>query len=696
MKRLPVVLLLLPLLSAAQAQDGFAAVRQQLKRYCLECHDHDLQKGGLDLERFHAESAVMADRNTWLAILDKVETGQMPPPGESRQPSREERAALASYIRALCARPDPALAARDPGRPPLRRLSRLEFNNTLRDLLGLTQDCIQMPERLPYVTRLPADGRAPGSSLEVRTREYGGGYPVLVRGAGLPGDHRPEHGYRNRGDAGSFSPLVLEQYLTFAQALVETPAFAKTPLALTLLTPAAGDLSTQRATAAQRWNVLLPRLFRRPATTAEQQAALADYEVARAAGQDFVTAMRSVLAARLASVGFLLRSEPVRPGPTVRRLDAYELANRVAYFLWASGPDAALLEAAADSSLLTPAVLDAQVRRLLRDPRSRELSDSFAVQWLRLDQLYAARPDREHFAAFYAGPQGKTTLHNDLLTEALLLFDSVRLENRSILDLVAAPFTWVNPRLAKHYGLVGVPQPTVVKTLSNQALKALPEEEQRTYRAAKQAEEVASHTWTRVTLDDRRRGGYLTMAAPLLVTSLPQRTSPVKRGAWLLETIFNRPPSEPKVAFSIDDDGSTAGAALSVRERLEAHRTKAACQSCHIRLDPPGFALEAFDPIGRWRERDGASAVDASGTWHGRPFDGPAQFKDLLLAEPTEFTRGFVEHLLSYALCRRLEAFDLPTVEAISAAVAADGHRFETVVLAIVRSYPFQWIRNVP
>ena len=180
--------------------------------------------------------------------------------------------------------------------------------------------------------------------------------------------------------------------------------------------------------------------------------------------------------------------------------------------------------------------------------------------------------------------------------------------------------------------------------------------------------------WRRVKLADANRGGFMAMSAPMVVTSLPFRTSPVKRGAWLLETIFNRPPTEPKVAFAIENDTKEAAQQMSIREKFEAHRNKAACYSCHIRLDPPGFALERFDPIGAWN-----AGADAKSEWQGHPFDGPAGFKGLIAQDPHEFTRGFIEHLLSYAINRPLEIYDMPTVEKIEQATKADGWKFSRV-----------------
>jgi len=392
----------------------------------------------------------------------------------------------------------------------------------------------------------------------------------------------------------------------------------------------------------------------------------------------------------LASPSFLFLAETVRPeaGP-VRRLDGFEVAARLSTFLWSSTPDAELLEAARTGRLAATTGVVAQTRRLLRDQRVRELSESFAVQWLRLDQLYTAQPDREIFKAFYSGPQGKDTLHAAMLLEALLLFETVLVEDRSVLDFLAADYTWLNPRLARLYGFE-VGRGASAAEIVAAAAAGQPNRELR------QNDRDANHRWTRVALRDRNRGGFPTMAGPLTVTSLPFRTSPVKRGAWLLETVFNRPPQEPKVAFAVSNDTKEAAQSLSIRERFEAHRNKPECYSCHIRLDPPGFALERFDPIGAWREQDGGAPVDARAEWNGVAFDSPAGFKDAVLRNPEEFTRGFIEHLLAYALGRKLEFFDLPAVAEIQRQARPGGYRFSAIVEGIVTSYPFLQVRNQP
>lgn len=221
--------------------------------------------------------------------------------------------------------------------------------------------------------------------------------------------------------------------------------------------------------------------------------------------------------------------------------------------------------------------------------------------WLRLDQLYTAKPDRDLFKAFYSGPQGKATMHSSALVEPLLLFETVLVENRSLLDFVDPGYIWLNQRMVDLYGAGEFANSQFFE------INGLDSAEQSPHaNAAEGNREVRQNSrgrgseWYRVELPDARRGGFLAMSGPLTVTSLPFRTSPVKRGAWLLETIFNRPPTEPKVAFAIENDTKEAAQQMSIREKFEAHRSQAACYSCHIRLDPPGFALESFDPIGAW------------------------------------------------------------------------------------------------
>jgi hypothetical protein len=426
--------------------------------------------------------------------------------------------------------------------------------------------------------------------------------------------------------------------------------------------------------------MFIERAFRRVVTDEEVNQFYALFEEGRKESRSEDEAMKSAVAAVLASPAFLyVEANGIPNNERVLPLEDAELATRLALFLWCSTPDDELMKLAKSGTLHDPIVLEAQARRMLRDAKARELSESFATQWLRLDQLYTSKPDRDLFKGFYSGPQGKSTLHGAMLTEALLLFETVHVEDRSILDFIAADYTWLNGSLGKLYGL-----------------SSTPEHSEPANDTTREVKKESTGAWQRVSLSDARRGGFMTMAAPMTITSLPFRTSPVKRGAWLLETIFNRPPTELKVAFSIENDTKEAAQQMSIRQKFEAHRSKVACYSCHIRLDPPGFALERFSPIGQWRETDGAQPVDARAEWNTQPFDGPAEFKAILAKDPHEFTRGFIEHLLSYALGRSLHVYDMPTVEHIEQAAKADGWKFSRVIVEIVKSYPFTHTRGTP
>lgn len=687
---------------AAAADRGQYArdVRPILQNYCFDCHyDGDDAEGGVNLERFESEEQVLSDRGIWKYVFDKVESRQMPPPKESALPTDAERRRILDWIAGIAAAPDPALGAIDPGKPILRRLTRLEYNNTVRDLLALDIDLFMFPERLPLANKnyfQPETGKLE-SPLTVRVREYGGKYPVLLPASGLPGDNRAEHGYRNRGDAMNVSPLLLEKYVALASEIVHHPDLPRHSAVFAWLL----GIDAEPAQAApavgprERLVVFLRHAFRRPLTDDEIVPYVELFESARQSGRSEADAIRVAVQAVLSSPSFLFLAESANPSgtelplpaashsPTVRPLTDHELANRLSYFLWSSMPDEELMKLADSGELSDEATLTAQTLRMLRDPKSRELSESFAVQWLRLDQLYTSQPDRRLFKQYYSGPQGKNTLHASQLVEALLLFETVQVENRSILDLIAADYTWVNPRLARLYEFdldQQLDPPEAGGAVGN--------------REQPPSDRSSNNLWWRLPLADSSRGGYLTMSAPLTVTSLPFRTSPVKRGAWMLETIFNRPPTEPKVAFAFDDDTQESAAAESIRARFEAHRSQAACYSCHIRIDPPGFALEHFDAIGAWREFDGGQAVDARGEWNGRVFDGPAEFKSLLRHDPHEFTRGFIEHLLSYALGRKLELADLPIVEQIQQKAQDSDYRLQQIVCEVVASYPFRHLRS--
>ncbi|MDA1054915.1 MAG: DUF1592 domain-containing protein [Planctomycetota bacterium] len=922
-------ILTLAVVPAVAAPPAFAPVRSILSEQCVDCHNATTTEGGFDLERFDSLDSTLRDRTAWKRVFDVVEAGQMPLRDSGYQLTADERGALLNFVAALQAQPDSVLQAVDPGKPVLRRLTRLEYSNTVRDLFGLKYDVFMFPERLPVADKqylLESDDNGLGTALETSMREYGQKYDVLLPQQGLPGDNRAEYGYANRGDALNFSPLLLEKYLELAYAIAHSERLARDspvmagllgrtwqppvpvtaqgttnpretvpaspkyasndniakhadgndtgkaafvselteafehgsggsfdvpasqnnqtiagkgglirvtvggsmltinpnidlwlaafataqetsgdhlltnkvkgektfeltfkveggdddagvehlgvcvlarknqrgPVTLTAILSDGHEVSRQaeidpdkgnvffsfvappdtvirrlrvdgshfsgdyvllddigfilRGVEGQRELPLVPEdqseriaspepvpgsidpslplserlaqflklAYRRDVSEAEVAAIVELIRHATEAGASEPDAIRIAVQSVLASPEFLFLSEPFDPtAGSVRPLGDFELACRLSYFLWSSMPDDEMFRLASQRDLSKTETLRQQVGRMLRDRRkSRELSESFAVQWLKLDQLYSAKPDRTLFKDFYAGPQGKSTLHGPMLTEPLLLFETVLVEDRSVLDLCDADFTWLNGQLADLYGLQAQFQHTQ-KAVGEQGTAS--------------KDKTTSGNWYRVSLPDRTRGGVMTMAGPLMLTSLPFRTSPVKRGAWLLETVFNRPPAEPKVAFVLEESKPEDGnnfTEQSVRQRFEKHRSDPNCYSCHSRIDPPGFSLESFDAIGKLRTHDGTQPVDSSGVWNDTPFSGPAEFKSALRKREQEFVRGFVEHLLSYALGRPIEHFDMPAVTKIVDDAATDDYRLSRIIEGIALSYPFRQTRN--
>ena len=387
----------------------------------------------------------------------------------------------------------------------------------------------------------------------------------------------------------------------------------------------------------------------------------------------FSQSLKEVVAAVLASPRFLYLCELAAEGSDLR-LSSYELATRLSFFLWSSLPDETLLATARDGSLLQRDVLDAQTRRMLADPRSQALSQNFARQWLRLDQLVTAVPDFDRFPQYYSRigcEQWKFGLQ--MMIEPLLLFESILVEDRSIMLLIDCNYSYRSDELQAWYG------------------DELPFAD----RSNRDRFNTFQQQYRKRSLPDRRQGGVLTSAATLTMTSSPLRTSPIARGAWVATVIFNRPPPPPPdVVPPIEaDDKAIEAQGLTLRERLKQHQSNAACASCHAKIDPLGFALENFDAIGRWRDRYGSGLeIDASGELFGTmPFRNVIELKDQLLDHPELFQRAFSEHLLSYALGRGLELEDSPAVDEIVQNVATDHGQFSTVVRAIVASTPFRY-----
>jgi hypothetical protein len=404
---------------------------------------------------------------------------------------------------------------------------------------------------------------------------------------------------------------------------------------------------------------LARRAYRRPVTDAEVDELMRFYHSGRKAGS-FDAGIEESLAFVLASPKFLFRAEPDPPqvaaGATYPISDL-ELASRLSFFLWSTIPDDELVAVAAQGRLHEPATLERQVRRMLADAKSKALVDNFAAQWLFLRNLQSFIPDSDEF------PNWDDNLRQAMRTETSLFFESIMREDRGVLDLLTANYTFVNERLARHYGIPN----------------------------------VYGSQFRRVTIADENRRGLLGQGSVLAVTSYPNRTSVVLRGKYILENILGTPPPSPPADVPPLKETGEGGKILPLRALMAQHRDNPTCASCHRVIDPLGFSLENFDATGRWRTKEVAGPVDASGQLaDGTPVDGPVALRKAILKHPEQFVRTMTEKMLTYALGRGLEYYDMPVVRSIARDAAGQNYRFSSIVLGIVRSTAFQLKLKAP
>ncbi len=394
------------------------------------------------------------------------------------------------------------------------------------------------------------------------------------------------------------------------------------------------------------------RAYRQPLSDADMDLLLSFYESGKK--KNFEAGIQNALAFILTSPKFLFRTEsdPVNAAPgSIYRVGDLELASRLSFFIWSSIPDDELLNVATQGRLKDPAVLDQQVKRMLADPKSDALVRNFAGQWLFLRNLQSSKPDGHEF------PNFDDNLRQAFRRETEMFFESILRENRSVLDLLNANYTFVNERLAKHYGI-----PNVYGT-----------------------------QFRRVTLTDQTRMGLLGQGSVLTVTSYPNRTSPVLRGKWILENILGTPPPPPPPNVPPLKENEDGVKQRSVRELMEEHRKSPACASCHAVMDPLGFSLENFDGIGEWRTKDQSGPIDASGQLaDGTKVEGPVTLRQALLRHPEQFVGTVTEKMLTYALGRGVEFYDMPVVRGIVRDAAKNDYKFSSLIMSIVKSTPFQ------
>lgn len=592
---------------AADSTHFAAQIAPFLNNHCVACHSGDEPEGGIRFDKYRDSANVQTDYELWEKAARLIREHQMPPADEE-QPTTDEIIAITAAINTELKTFDCSTASH-PGRVTLRRLNKAEYNNTIRDLVGLD---------LKLADDFPAD-------------DVGSGFD-------------------NIGDVLSIPPVLLEKYLAAAESVAERIFGDKDAKKPVLVHEAAND--EQRVEVARRHvREFAARAFRRPITGDEEQRLFAIMSFAWEQDSSEEEIFQTVITAILSNPHFLFR---VERDPTaddedgIRNLDGFELASRLSYFLWSSMPDEQLFELARSGELTKPDVLVAQAKRMLADPKSRALVDDFAGQWLQLRDVSRLQPDRDKFPAF------DDELRTAMRRETELFFENMIRENRNVLEFLNADFTFVNERLAKHYGIDG----------------------------------ITGAEFQRVSLAAGRRG-VLTHAGILMLTSNPTRTSPVKRGKWILDNILAEPPPPPPANVpELDEDGETLG---SLREQMEQHRENPACAVCHTKMDAIGFGLENFDAIGAWRDRDGRFEINAGGELPGgHKFNGAGDLMQILAEEKkTEFSRCLTSKMLTYALGRGLSSYDRCAVNEIVAALEQGEYRFGNLVAAIVTSDPF-------
>lgn len=672
--------LVLPVgLSGPLLADGFSkSLQSAFAVHCLKCHGKGGKvEGEVNLLGLKSDDETQVRPELLENLIAVLEDRRMPPEDEPPV-SAAKRAQMIAQLEAALAQ---ALKTQPFGPTPIRRMNRFQYNNAVVDLLELDRDIFQLNERLlrrrddyfrPETRKMPAEVRVSSRPL---SKDIDNQRPEGFRGvAAFPQDKRAEHGFDNRADHLTLSPLLMESFLGLSQTIVESPdlnpkecrswdqLFAPPGKPAEASSTTAADVAAARI----RLEQLLRRAFRRPVDPAALDRFTNFAERQLGSGASFEDTMRTIVGAVLGMPDFLYFYEtadtkkPADQGPGRQRVDDFELASRLAQFFWSSIPDDTLLDLAESDRLSDPETLGAQIDRMLNDRRSSRFCDNFPAQWLQLDRLITSIPDPKKFPYFYYNGY-RTSMH--MISEPLLLFETIYIEDRSIVELLDAKFTWQSDMLRANY--------------EGQATGG---------------RDVQVQVFRRVPLDDPRRGGVITNAAVMTMTSTPTRTQPITRGAWVNAVIFNDPPKPPPADVPpLPEVDKETLAKLTIRERLAEHRKRADCAGCHNKIDPLGFALENFGPTGVWRDTyENGREVDPSGVlFNQHEFASFVEFKRLLLQEKQRFIRGFVAHLLSYALGRELGPADSPALDAMTTKALAGEDQMRAVLKSVATSEPF-------
>lgn len=652
---------------------GRPTLQSSLKQHCFRCHGGKKVEGEVNLVKAFAKKphGLTSDLDLVAKMIKALQSREMPP-ADAKQPTKSQRnrwiIELKIRLKKRLER-QPALA-----RTPIRRMNRLEYNNAVKALFKLARDPFALPERTVRDIRgyfRPASGKMPnvvivGNRAMGKSQFIGTGN-TLPGVASFPQDNRAENGFDNRGDHLTMSPSLMKSFFELSRSIVNSPQFAvHSGEWKPLFVPPTGASKEQLAAEGnRRLKRFLRRAFRRDVPDSVVSLYQRRFLSKLQAGASFTESMKAAVSAALVSPRFLYLHSESGSDKSSRE---FGLASRLSFFLWSSIPDDALLDVASRGKLGDPRMLGKQVDRMLNDGRIKNFCDSFALQWLQLDRLVSAVPDNKRFREYYFGGANKMIymVGMHMMIEPLLLFETVLVENRPIMQFIDSDFTYRSSLLERWY--------------------------RRDRRRGRM--EVVGIRFVRTPVKDRRWGGVITNAAVLTMTSSPLRTKPITRGAWLATTIFNDPPKPPpaNVPRIEDDETKLRKAGLTLRDKLKAHVTNRQCAACHRKIDPLGFALENYDPVGRWRDKYRTGLpIDSRGKLFNRQaFSDVVGFKKAILAEQQVFARAFAGHLLSYAIGRKLDARDAPSLDRIVSNSARDGYRFRTMVKEVVLSRSFR------
>jgi len=662
------VLVLCFLSQSVLAKKEFS-IEGSFESYCIECHGMKGKvKGEVNLISFTEGKDLKGDPELLQTIMEVIDFGEMPP--EENQPiDNTERKMIVAELKKLLAE-SVSGSEKDLVKAPIRRMTRFQYANAVKDLLELKVEVFPLPEKMMRDRSgyfKPASGKMPAKMM-VSSRPLGKSGLIEPRMDGVapfPQDLRAENGYDTQGDHLSLSPLLMEDFFRLSQSIVKSPSFNPKNVGVwTQYFEKSKRGINQMDELKSRLQHLLKRAFRAPVDdkTFSKYYSFAEQEMNK--GMEMGDAMKDVFSAILASPRFLYLYD--RGGEESREPESrqnLDLASRLSFFLWGSVPDDQLLDVAMEATLSQDEQLTKQVDRMLTDEKLKRFCDSFPTQWLQLDRIISAVPDEKKYRDFYYGPPlYRTTM--DMMMEPLLLFETVLIEDRSVLELIDSNYTFRSARLSKWYG-----------DAPNGKLGG-----------------PVTIRFTRQSVKDRRHGGLITNGAVMTMTSGPLETKPITRGAWVAGVIFNSPPPPPPAEVPPLPEEKEVDDSLTLRERFADHRERADCAGCHEKLDPLGFALENFDPVGRWREKyHNGREVDASGTlFRSHKFSNIIEFKDAILKEKNRFVRGLAGHLLAFGLGRELNPSDSLALDEIVESVEGENYSMKSLIHAVVKSKPFR------